>query len=66
MFASTGFPSEFSAIPFEKVLDLLTSIKKRQAEALKAINEYLLDNWESIIKQNSNHNNTTIENVRRS
>ena len=56
--SSTGFPSEFSAIPFEKVLDLLAEIKKRQVEALKAINEYLMDNWESLFEQNNNHNNT--------
>ena len=55
--ASTGFPAEFSAISFEKVLDLLSEIKKRQAEALKAINEYLLDNWESMLEQNNNRNN---------
>jgi len=55
--ASTGFPSEFSAIPFDKVLDLLAEIKKRQAEALKVINEYLMDNWESLLNQNNNHNN---------
>ena len=57
VFASVGFPAEFSAIPFDKVLDLLSEIKKRQAEALKAINEYLLDNWESMLEQNNNHNN---------
>ena len=57
VFASTGFPAEFSAIPFEKVLDLLSEIKKRQAEALKVINEFLMDNWESMLEQNNNHNN---------
>ena len=55
--ASVGFPAEFSAIPFGEVLDLLAQIKKRQAEALKAINEYLMDNWESMLKENNNHNN---------
>ena len=55
--ASTGFPSEFSAVPFEKVLDLLAEIKKRKVEALKVINEYLMDNWESLLEQNNNHNN---------
>ena len=55
--SSTGFPSEFSASPFEKVLDLLAEIQNRQAEALKAINEYLMDNWESMLEQNNNHNN---------
>lgn len=55
--ALSGFPSEFSAVPFEKVLDLLAAIKKQQAEALQVINEYLMDNWESLFKQNNNHNN---------
>ena len=55
--SSTSFPAEFSAVPFEKVLDLLAEIKKRKVEALKVINEYLMDNWESLLEQNNNHNN---------
>jgi sugar-specific transcriptional regulator TrmB len=55
--SSAGFPSDFSAIPFEKVLDLLAEIKKRKVEALKVINEYLMDNWESLLEKNNNHNN---------
>ena len=54
--SSTGFPSEFSAVPFDEVLDLLAELKKRKVEALQAINEYLMDNWESLLKQNNNHN----------
>jgi len=57
VFASVGVPAEFSAIPFGEVLDLLAMIKKRQAEALKAINEFLMDNWKSMLEQNNNHNN---------
>jgi sugar-specific transcriptional regulator TrmB len=35
-------PSEFSAVPFEAVLDLLMEIKKEQAEALQASKEELI------------------------
>ena len=55
--ASIDHPAEFFAIPFEKVLDLLAEIKKRQAEDLRDINEYLLSSWQDLLEQNNNHNN---------
>ena len=55
--SSSDFPAEFSAIPFDKVLDLLAEIKKQQAEALQEINEYLMDNWRVLLKMNNSQNN---------
>jgi sugar-specific transcriptional regulator TrmB len=55
--ASSDFPAHFFAIPFEKVLDLLAKIKKQQAEALQEINEYLMDNWRALLKENNSQNN---------
>ena len=33
---SNEFPSEFSAVPFERALDLLLEVKKEQAKSLEA------------------------------
>jgi sugar-specific transcriptional regulator TrmB len=51
--ATTGYPALFWAIPFEEVLDLLTEIKKEQAQALRAVRKELLSSWKSMIKKNS-------------
>jgi sugar-specific transcriptional regulator TrmB len=40
--ASDDCPFEFSAVPFEEVLDLLMEIKKEQAKALQASKEELI------------------------
>ena len=55
--SSSDFPALFSAIPFEKVLDLLAQIKREQAEALKEINEYMMENWEKLLEKNNNNQN---------
>jgi sugar-specific transcriptional regulator TrmB len=49
-------PSEFSAVPFEAVLDLLMKIKKEQAEALQASKEELISAFRTEEKK-SNANN---------
>ena len=53
--ASVDFPAVFSAVSFEEVLDLLTEIKKEQAQALRDVKEELLASWKSVIKKNSNN-----------
>ena len=50
---TTGYPALFSAIPFDEILDLLTDIKKEQAQALREVREELLSSWKIMIK-NSN------------
>jgi sugar-specific transcriptional regulator TrmB len=51
--ATTGYPALFSAIPFDEILDLLTEIKKEQAQALQEVREELLSSWKNMIKKNS-------------
>lgn len=51
--ATIDYPAVFSAIPFEEILDLLTEIKKEQAQSLRQVREELLSSWKSMIKKNS-------------
>jgi sugar-specific transcriptional regulator TrmB len=51
---TTDYPAVFSAVPFEEILDLLTEIKKEQAQALQGVREELLSNWKHLINNNSN------------
>ena len=51
--ATVDYPAVFSAIPFEKILDLLAEIKNEEAQALREVREELLSNWKSMIKKNS-------------
>ena len=46
-------PFEFSAVPFEDVLDLLMEIKKEQAQALKESSKEALSSWRKIVEENS-------------
>ena len=40
-------PAEFSALPFEEVLDMLIHIKKKQALAIKKRRKKILSSWEA-------------------
>jgi|SRR4030043_586491 len=51
--ATIDYPVVFSAIPFEKILDLLAEIKKEEAQALREVREELLSSWKGMIKKNS-------------
>lgn len=46
-------PCQFSAVPFEKVLDLLSMKKEGQAKALEKVRPDLLESWHKIIENNS-------------
>jgi sugar-specific transcriptional regulator TrmB len=43
--ASSEYPTRFSAVLFNQVLDLLAKTKKEQIKALKASKEELLSSW---------------------
>ena len=48
--ASPEYPARYSAVLFEKVLDLLIKAKKEQHKALQESKEELLSTWRSMIK----------------
>jgi len=41
------YPPEFSALPFEEVLDMLIKIKKKQALTIKKRRKKILSSWEA-------------------
>lgn len=43
--ANTERPAEFSALPFEEVLDMLIEMKQEQAQAIKKRRKELLSSW---------------------
>jgi sugar-specific transcriptional regulator TrmB len=49
--ASPEHPALFSAIAFEKALDLLVEAKMEQAKAIKETKEELLSSWRSMTKR---------------
>jgi sugar-specific transcriptional regulator TrmB len=51
--ASAEYPARFSAVLFEKVLDLLIKAKMEQQQALQESKEELLSTWRSITKKDS-------------
>jgi sugar-specific transcriptional regulator TrmB len=51
--ASPEYPARYSAVLFEKVLDLLIKAKKEQQQALQESKEELLSTWRSITKKKS-------------
>ena len=51
--ANTERPSEFSAVPFEELLDLLIEVKKEQAQTLKESKKEVLSDWHNIVEENS-------------
>ncbi len=44
-------PTRFSAVPFERVLDLLMEVKKEQQKALKETREQLFSTWQLVAKK---------------
>jgi sugar-specific transcriptional regulator TrmB len=49
--SSSEYPTHFSAVLFDEVLDLLIKTKKEQIKALKASKEELLSSWRSITEK---------------
>ena len=49
--ASPEYPRRFSAIMFDKVLDLLIKAKEEQHKALQASKEELLSTWRSMTEK---------------
>jgi len=45
--ANNEHPVEFSALPFEEVLDALIKLKKEQAQAIKKRRKELFSNWQA-------------------
>ena len=54
--ASPEYPTRFSAVLFEKVLDLLVKAKTEQQKALQENKEELLSTWHSITKKDTTKN----------
>ena len=54
--ASPEYPARYSAVLFEKILDLLIEAKKEQQEALQENKEELLSTWRSITKKSKPKN----------
>jgi sugar-specific transcriptional regulator TrmB len=50
---ASGYPALFSAVPFEKVLDLVIKSNIEEAERMKQNKEELLSSWQSITHNNS-------------
>ncbi len=44
-------PTRFSAVSFERVLDLLMEVKKEQQKTLKETSEQLLSTWQLVAKK---------------
>lgn len=54
--ASAQQAVEFSAVPFEKAIDLLIEVKKERAHSLQERKMELLSSWQNIAKKNSENN----------
>jgi sugar-specific transcriptional regulator TrmB len=54
--ASAQQTVKFSAVPFEKAIDLLIEVKKEQAQNLQERKMELLSSWQNITKKNSENN----------
>ena len=50
---SSEYPARFSAVIFEKVLELLIQAKKEQHKALVASKEELISTWKSITEKDN-------------
>ncbi len=53
--ANDEHPAEFSALPFEEVLDLLIKIKKEQAQAVHETKKEILSSWLTMMKKTSSN-----------
>ena len=54
--ASAQQTVKFSAVPFEKAIDLLIEVKKEQAQSLQERKTELLSSWQNMAKKNSENN----------
>jgi HTH-type transcriptional regulator, sugar sensing transcriptional regulator len=54
--ASAQHAVEFSAVPFEKAINLLIEVKKEQAQSLQQRKMELLSSWQNLTKKNSENN----------
>jgi sugar-specific transcriptional regulator TrmB len=54
--ASAQQSIKFSAVPFEKAIDLLIEVKKEQAQSLQERKIELLSSWQNLTKKNSENN----------
>jgi len=48
--------SEFSAVPFKEVIDILIELKKEQAQSLQERKMELLSIWQTMTKKKAEHN----------
>lgn len=51
--AVNGYPAEFTAIPFEEVLNLLIQCRKKSAKTAQNSKKVLLSNWQTLMKKNN-------------
>jgi hypothetical protein len=51
--ASSEYPLEVVAVPFEEVINRIIEIKKEQAKTLKATKKELLASWKSITEKDN-------------
>jgi sugar-specific transcriptional regulator TrmB len=51
--ANLGSPAQFSAIPFDKVLNLLIKAHLKEAQYIEQNKEEILSHWNSMITENS-------------
>jgi sugar-specific transcriptional regulator TrmB len=54
--ASVKQTIEFSAVPFEKAIDVLIQLKKEQAQSLQERKTQLLSSWQSVTKKEPEDN----------
>ena len=53
--ASAQQTIKFSAVPFEKAIDLLIEVKKEKAQSLQERKMELLASWQSMMKNSENN-----------
>ena len=51
--ATSEHPASFSAVPFEKVLDILVKAKLEEAERTRQDKDEALSDWQSLMKEAS-------------
>ena len=51
--ATSEHPASFSAVPFEKVLDILVKAKLEEAQRTQMDKDEALTDWESMMKEDS-------------
>jgi len=51
--ANLNYSAHYSALPFEKAIDLLLEVKRKDAQSIEQNREEILSEWHSIISDNS-------------